>query len=434
MTHLRIVVLSSLAIIAGCAAPESEPVSAESTLEARDALSIQASREHVAGDVFHTTFDVRIGSAPNAVLRIHRVTREIAPGIARPSKHAVMMLHGDFATFVTNFLPTKGDPASSAPGIAPYLASLGEDVWGLDRRWTLPAADGDTSDFGEMGVAEELDDLDRAIAFARTTRLLGGAGFERITLAGFSHGGELAYAFAAMDGARPNALRQIGALAPIDIYYDIAPEDADARAFACSNAASESDQVAQGNLDADNSFFIGLGQFDRSAPDDISPIFGDPFTNRDAMFFTVGLTYQFAPYTPLYHLIAPNLDADGNVASLRETTEDAASAWLAGAPFHGSMREQADLDAIWCGQAPLPIDVSLADIRVPVFYTGAAGAFGAHGLFTLSDLGTHDITTNVVAELPADDVAEDTGHGDLLFGSDARTVAWTPLAGWLLAH
>jgi hypothetical protein len=345
-----------------------------------------------------------------------------------------MMLHGDFATFVTNFLPAAGDPASPVSGLAAYLASRDVDVWGLDRRWTLPDAGGDTSDFGAMGVVEELDDLDGAIAFARATRLATGGGGDRIALAGFSHGGELAYAFAARDGGRPKKLRQISALAPLDVYYDLAPADADLRAFACSNAAAEGDALAQGTVDAPNDFFVALGQLDRSAPLDPSPLFGPPFTNRDAMYFTAGLTYQFAPYTPLYHLIAPVLDGDGNVASLRYTTEEATSAWFAGAPPHQSLRESAELDAIWCGTPPPGADAPLSNITVPVFYLGAAGAFGAHGLFTTTQLGTNDVTTVIVQKLGANRVAEDFGHGDLLFAAGAKQAAWSPLAAWLVAH
>ncbi|APR76441.1 putative lipoprotein [Minicystis rosea] len=432
--YMSLISLTLAAFASGCA-PQHDITEDDDTLgTTEEALSIAAHREHVSGDLFHTTFDVRIGVSANAVLRIHRVTRELAPGVPRPSKHAVMMLHGDFATFVTNFLPTAGDPASTVSGLAKYLASRDVDVWGLDRRWTLPGQDGDTSDFAAMGVVQELDDLDRAITFARATRLATGSGGDKIALAGFSHGGELAYAFAARDGGRPKKLRQISALAPLDVYYDIAPADADLRAYACANAAAESDSLAQGVVDVPNDFFISLGQLDRSAPLDTSPLFGPPFTNRDAMYYTAGLTHQFAPYTPLYHLLAPVLDGDGNVASLRFTGEDAASAWFAGAPPHQSLREGAELDAIWCGTPPSGADAPLSNITVPVFYLGAAGAFGDHGLFTTTQLGTSDVTTVVVHKLGAEALAEDFGHGDLLFAADAKQAAWSPLAAWLIAH
>jgi len=382
-------------------------------------------REHVTGDIYHYQFEIRVGSTPNARLRIHRVVRELSPWRPRPTAHAVMLLHGDFANFVTNFVPTLGNPASSASGLAPYLVSRGVDTWGLDRRWTIPTADGDISDMGEMGVTQELKDIATALAFARLTRTVTDGDAGRIVLGGFSHGGELTYAYAAADG------RHLSALAVLDIYYDIAPEDADLQAFACANAAAERDALAQGVTDSDNSFFIAVGQADRSAPDDPSDLFGPPFTNRGALFWTVGLTYLFAPYTPFYHLSSPVLDADGNVIALRESSEDAVSAWFAGSPPHQSMREAADLDGIWCADSPRP---ELANIRIPLFYLGAGGGFGDHGLYSTTQVSSRDVTTRVIHRFGPARVAEDFGHGDLLFAADAQRLAWKPLADWLLRH
>ncbi len=381
-------------------------------------------REHVTADIYHYQFDLRVGSTPNALVRVHRVVRELSPWRPRPTAHAVMLLHGDFATFVTNFVPMLGTPASSAPGLAPYLVSRGIDTWGVDRRWTLPATDGDISDLGEMGVDQELGDIAVALAFARATRAVTDHDAGRIVLGGFSHGGELTYAYAAADG------RHVSAIATLDVYYDIAPEHADLQAFACSNAAAERDALAQGVTDSDNSFFIMLGSLDRSAPLDPSPVFSH-HTNRDALFTMTGLTYWFAPYTPLYHLNAPVLDGDGNVVALRESSEDSVSAWFAGAPPHQSMREAAELDAIWCGTSPRP---ELSKIRVPLFYLGAAGAFGDSGLYSTTRVSSTDVTTLVVHRFGPERVAEDFGHGDLLYAADATTLAWQPLAAWLLRH
>ncbi|WP_224372175.1 hypothetical protein [Hyalangium versicolor] len=383
-----------------------------------------AKREHVTADIYHYQFDIRVGSAPNAVVRIHRVVRERLPWWPKPTSHAVMLLHGDFANFVTNFAPTLGTPASSAPGLAPYLAAHGIDAWGVDRRWTLPATDGDISDLGEMGVEQELGDIADALAFARATRAVTDHDGGRIVLGGFSHGGQLTYAYAAADG------RHVSAIAVLDVYYDIAPEHSDLRDLACANAAAERDWLAQGYTDSENSFFITVGSLDRSAPLEPSPVF-PPYTNRGALFTMVGQTYAFAPYTPQYHLIAPVLDAEGNVTALRESSEDSVSAWFASAPPHQSLRETAELDEIWCGTTPRP---SLSKIRVPLFYLGAAGAFGDYGLYSTTRVSSTDVTTLVVRRFGPERAAEDFGHGDLLFAADAPALAWRPLATWLLRH
>jgi hypothetical protein len=381
-------------------------------------------RERVAGDIYHYQLDVRVGSTPNARVRVHRVVREDAPWRPRHTGHAVMLLHGDFANFVTNFLPTLGDPASPATGLARYLVTHDIDVWGTDRRWTLPASDGDTSDFGAMGVDQELGDIGVALAFARATRAVTDGDPGRIVLGGFSHGGQLTYAYAAADG------RHVSGIAVLDVYYDIAPADAALQQFACDNAAFEADAVAQGVVDSDNSFFIGLGALDRSAPTDPSPLF-PPYTNRGALFTLAGVTGRFVPYTPQYHLIAPVLDAGGEVAAIRYTSEAALSAWFAAAPPHQSMREAAELDAIWCHGSLRP---ELANIHVPLIYIGAAGAFGDYGLYSTTRVSSADVTTLVVQRLADDRVAEDFGHGDLLYAADAAKLAWKPLAAWLSRH
>lgn len=421
MSRFALTLIAFAACTSAFAAPPSL-TEAEELASVRSPFAVK--RERVTADIYHYQFDIRVGSTPNALVRVHRVVRERAPWLPRPTASAVMLLHGDFANFVTNFVPTLGSPASPAPGLAPYLASQGIDAWGVDRRWTLPTADGDISDLGEMGVDQELGDLAVALAFARATRTLTDRDSGRLVLGGFSHGGELTYAYAAADG------RHVSAIAVLDAYYDIAPEHSELRDLACANAEAGREALAQGVTDSDNSFFIMLGQLARSAPQEQSPVFSS-YTNRGALLAMTGLTYLLAPYTPLYHLSAPILDEDGNVTAPRESSEESVSAWFARAPPHQSLRETVELDAIWCGASPRP---ELSKIRVPVFYLGAAGAFGDYGLYSTTRVSSTDVTTLVVRRFGPERVAEDFGHGDLLYAADAPTLAWQPLAAWLRRH
>ncbi|MFE8602500.1 alpha/beta fold hydrolase [Archangium violaceum] len=402
--------------------------STSTRVEAEQLASVSApfavTREHVSGDIYHYQFDLRVGSTPNARVRVHRVVRELSPWRPRPTTRAVMLLHGDFANFVTNFVPSLGNPKSSAPGLAPYLVSRGIDAWGVDRRWTLPSEDGDISDMGGMGIDQAIGDTSVALAFARATRTVTDRDPGRIVLGGFSHGAQLTYAYAAADG------RHISALAALDIYYDLAPDDADLRALACANAAAERDALEQGVTDSSNSLFITAGQLARSLPDEPSPLFPS-YTNRGVVLTLAGLTWWLAPYTPLYHLSAPSFDAEGNVSGLSESSEERVSAWFASAPPHQSMRETAEFDEIWCGTTPRP---ELAKIRVPLFYLGAAGGFGDHGLYSTTRVSSSDVTTLVVRRFGPERVAEDFGHGDLLYAEDAPALAWGPFAAWLLRH
>lgn len=417
--------LAALALLAGCADEPIEPPTTQ-TQALAIAPAAQLSRTHISGDVYHYTFTLPVGAQPNAALRIHRVVRERAPWLPRPTRSGALLMHGDFATFTTNFAP-------DASGLAPFLAGRELDVWGLDRRWTLPTApDADVSDFKDMGVAQELDDIGAALAFVRAVRLAGGAGADQLALIGFSHGAQLAYLYAAVEGGRPAAQRHVKALVPMDIYAELAPEDADLRAAACGNSAYEYEQVAAGNVDSPNDFFITLGQLDRTAPADPSPFFGGK-TNAEAFLLTAGQTYKFAPYTPSYHLAAPILSGTAAVG-LRESPRSRIQAWFEHAAPHQSLRESADLDALWCGTMPPPVVAPLSQIRVPLYYLGAAGAFGAHGVYSTTRVASASVTVQIVKRQSDAAIAEDFGHGDLLYATDAPTLAWDPLARWLLRH
>jgi hypothetical protein len=396
------------------------------------AASLAFSREHVGGDLYHYELVLPLGSAPNAAVRVHRIVREAAPWVPRATPRAAMLLHGDFSTFVTNFAPALGDPASPVAGLAPYLAARDIDVWGVDRRWTLPGAAGDVSDFATMGVAQEIDDLRAALALARAVRTVGGSGAGRLALVGFSHGAQLAYAYASVEAARPAAQRHVGALVPLDWYGAYGPEQEGERAATCELGALEYQLVAGGVIDAPNDFLIAAGQLARTAPGEPSPLL-EGMTNREAMLLTVGQTYLFAPYAPFYHLLSPILEGDAAVG-LREAAEPAATAWLAGATAHQAMIEAADLDALLCGEGAPPVDAPLSRIRVPLLYIGAAGGVGDLGVYATTRVASTDVTALVVRRFGADRRAEDFGHADLLFAADAPALVWQPLAAWLAQH
>jgi hypothetical protein len=426
--------LAVFACLAGCVAADSEPDPAELDVTTQTQAATAAfSREHVTADIYHYELVLPVGDGPNAAIRIHRVVRELAPYVARPTPHAVALLHGDFSPFTTSFAPTLGTPASPAPGLAPYLAARGVDVWGVDRRWTLPAADGDISDLATMGLAQEVDDTRAALAFARAVRLLGGSGGGRLALLGFSHGSQLAYAVAGFEGGKPAAQRHVDAVVAMDWWGAYGPDQEAERQAACDFAAAEYQSVADGAIDVDNGFFISIGQLALDAPDDLSPWFGDR-SNRAAMLTTLGKTWAIgALFTPHYHLIRPVFDGTV-VVGFADTSEAAAASWIAGATPHQALLETADFDQMLCGEAPLPIDAPLSRIHVPVLYVGAAGGVGALGTAALDQVGTSDTTALIIEKLGADQRVSDYGHSDLLFADDAATLVWQPLTAWLKAR
>jgi pimeloyl-ACP methyl ester carboxylesterase len=410
----RSVLLAAALAVCGCIDPTDESPDHATAVQSVGGTAIH--RENLGGDVWHTTFDVPVGSTPNARLRLHRVVREKPNGLPRPTTDGVMLMHGDFSSIESNFIPSSGG------GMAKYLAEQDLDVWGFDRRWSSAPADADLSDFGEMGLAQELDDTGIALAVARAVRIATGAGGDRMVLAGFSRGGQLAYAYTSIEAKRPSVFRHVKGLVPLDVLYVFAPEDDEFRLKFCESAALEFADLAAGIVDSPNDFFILLGELALSAPDDPSPIF-DGFTNAEAVQFIAGNTYLFFQPTPFYHLAGPGYAALETIAT-----------WFADASPHQALREAAESDQLWCGEPPFAVDAPASRIRVPIFYLGAAGGYGDHGLYSLAQTSSTDITTLVIRKLPAEQELEDYGHGDILFAADAAEVAWQPLAEWIRSH
>jgi hypothetical protein len=416
--------------------PEETPFAAAvaETDESASALLSGLTREVVSGDIVHYTIDLDVGSTANAFLRIHRVVREKSFGIPRKTHGGVMLMHGDFANFVTSFVPgLASDATDPEHGMAVYLASRGLDVWGFDRRWASAPLDGaDVSDFTTMGFVEEIGDIGKALGFARAVRALGGAGGSKLTLAGFSHGGQLAYEYANVESQRPAWQRHVENLVPIDVYARLSPDDEDIRQLICDRIAEEQGWFDDGYIDSDNLTFREIGALANDAPLDPSPYF-DPLDNEHGILRFVGRTHFFYPATPLYHLAGTFID-NGPPSAPRFTAQGLINDWFANAPPHQSWLETIDGDRLWCGDAPLPIPDHYADIEVPLFYLGAAGGYGDHGIYSTTLVGSSDVTTHVVRVLDPAEEEEDYGHGDLLFADDAQDLAWEPLADWILAH
>jgi hypothetical protein len=410
--------LLALACVTGCV---TEPELDVST--ASHELVTEITREHVRGDIYRYGYVLRVGDGPNAELAVHRVVRERAPWIPRHTSGAIMLLHGDFSTFRTNFAPAGG-------GMAAWLAERGIDVWGADRRWTRAPAgdDADVSDFDAMGIDQEVDDVGIALAFARGVRLLSGNP-ERLVLSGFSRGGQLAYYYASREATR--TVRHVKGLVPLDVYAST--DDEARRQYFCGLAADEYSWLADGITDGPNTFIIDTGARALAAPDEPSQFPGFAPTNRDMMLWIAGQTYDIFTPNPNYHLAGPTLGEDGLPTGLRFASETVISQWFADATYHQSIREQADSDAITCGDAP-PVEFPLSRIQVPLLLIGAAGGYGDRAVFSTTQVSSTDVTTLVIRRLPVEQELEDFGHADLLFSPEAPALAWQPLLDWLRAH
>jgi hypothetical protein len=429
----RLIALALCCIAAACIDdPDHGDLAGDDTSRAA-LLGHAAGRQRLVGDVYHHRFEIPVGFGGERLV-IHRVVRERAPWLPRATTDGVLIAHGDFTTFAANFAPVILD-ATAAPGMAVWLAQRGVDVWGYDRGWTqAPADTTDFSAFAAMGVQRQLADIRAALSFVRVVRLITGGNIDRLVLGGFSRGGQLAYLYAADEATRPPLQRMVKGIVPIDIYASLSPEDEELRLLTCESAASARAAVEAGELAFSNGFFSDLGQWALDAPDEASPYFPGR-TNRGALYLFAGRTWRFFPATPVYHLAGPVLGADGiTVTALRFSPEADVARWFAAAPPWQSWLESAETDALTCGDPPLPADLPLSRITVPVFYLGAAGGYGEHGLFSTTQVSSADVQTLIVRRLPVEDEQEDFGHGDLLYAPDAAMLAWQPLLGWLETH
>ncbi len=396
-------------------------------------------RASVAGDVVHSTITVRVGSTTNASIRLHRVVRERAPGVPRETKSAIFLMHGDFASFNSNFLPAANSSDAEVAGLALDLAQKGFDVWGLDRRWaTIAPEQTDLADLADMGVAQELDDVQTGLAIARVVRAVNGIRDTRLNLAGFSRGGDLAWLYAAKEATQPAWSRSAKGLVILDVFGVINPADTEQVQYVCSSAAIERQLYTDGLIDSDNSFMVTTGQLALTDPNGDSPSVPG-MTNRDVMLLVTGTTYVFFEPTPKYHLAASDI-VDGASTHLTVSSEGDVSRWLAHATVHQSMRESVETDELWCGQvttvpgidgAPLSFDFS--KITVPLYLVAAGGGYGDYINYTATRTGSTDVTL-ASWQLPNATRDEDIGHGDLLFAPGAKAAVWSPLEKWLGQH
>jgi hypothetical protein len=65
---------------------------------------------------------------------------------------------------------------------------------------------------------------------------------------------------------------------------------------------------------------------------------------------------------------------------------------------------------------------------------GAGGGFGRGDLYTLTLLGSQDVSSLIVSFYPSEQAAFDFGHADLFNAEDAKNLVWKPIYQWLSEH
>ena len=395
----------------------------------------QVSRQHLVDHVYEYSYVISTGNDVHHRVGVHRVVQE-DHGSPQPCDQALFMLHGDDFAFNAAFLRNTSTPNS----MPVFLARRGVDVWGIDLGWTLVPSN--TTDFTFMrdwGLQRDIDDLEQALSFARSVRTQTGSPNNRLVLLGWSRGGWIGFALLNQESQEGIEQRNVGAYIPVENSFKV--QDPAFRATMCDFADSTAADLAAGIYAYDNSFVVQVGQLAITDPNGESPLFGPPYTNLDASLALGAATYQFEPpnfAAEFYHFVGGTFPG-GNIWGIPDglvytTIPEWNNFEVLASPFE-AVRMQHDTYAISCSAGSSgPFDNHLHDITVPVLYVGAGGGFGNNGLYTLTFLGSQDVSNLIVSFYPPEQAAFDFGHADLFHAQDAENLVWSPIYQWLLSH
>ena len=364
---------------------------------------------------------------------IHRVTRVDANGNPKPSDNAILMVHGDIGPFDQAFFG-----GISRDSVAAYLASQGIDVWGIDLAWTLvPAGENDFTFMKNWGMQHDINDIETALTFARSIRSQTGSDNGPLTLLGYSRGGWLGYGLLNQETQVGCNQRQAKAYISVDNFYKTNSQMS--QQVVCSAEAYALQEIASGIYDSDGSFYATVGVNAIQAPDAISPpaLCDSPYTNLTCSLLLASAGFQIGPsFTPYYHLAAGFFPGNNYTTGIPDGLVYANAARFnaleVGLPPYEPQRLLADTYGVTCGDDPnLPFDKHLANVTVPIHYVGAGGAFGSYGLYTLSLLGSREITHHIISFYPPDQQALDFAHVDLFYADNAKDLVWSDMLDWL---
>lgn len=392
-------------------------------------------REPLGDGVAAYRIKMRVGLGAHDVIGLSRVVRETAPWVPARSARSVFLVHGDLWGFDAAFRP-----------LARYLAEGGVDVWGIDLRWVnVPAETTDFTFMKHWNLGTHVRDVRAGLGVARILRWFNGGEDGRMHLLGWSRGAVVAYATAGLETQLPPVLRHVKGLIPVDMAVKFGPEDGALQALACTRYQSSAAAYLGGQYEGG---LLGPGQgltvraLGQLAATDPAGVASPPLTNRQTAMTLAGATYMSfggLEMVPYYHHIGVSFDAATQLpTALTWTQESVLYDFFQRAAPYQSFAEQMETEAMLCGTeggaVDVPYDDHFEDITVPVLHVGAAGGFGAQGLYALSLLGSTDKTVRLVQFYPAASRSLDFGHSDLLLATDAEREVWSYILDWLNAR
>jgi hypothetical protein len=396
-------------------------------------LAQPISTTQISANVYEFYYLLTTGMGKHDHIGIHRVTR-VANGEPVPSDNAVLLVHGDAWGFDQAFMH-----GISRRSIGAYLASNGIDVWGIDLAWTLVgSSETDFTFMKSWGMQHDIDDIERALSFARQVRTQTGSDGGRLALLGWSRGGWLGFGLLNQESQQSCGNRQVKAWIPVDNLFKT--NSPSSQEFLCSLEADYGQLIASGVYNSNGGQQLqDVAQQAIKSPYRTSIYIGSPYTNLTWSLSVGAAPYQYANhFTPYFHYVGgtfPNDDFQAIPNGLSYSNVADWNAFETGPSPYEPFQLLAEASAITCGDDPnLPFDKHLNDITVPVFYVGAGGAFGSYGLYQLSLLGSTDVSNQVVSFYPPDQQAFDFGHVDLFYAEDAQDLLWSNILQWLQKH
>lgn len=419
------------ALAAALAAEAGWPIEIETSVEPAlvDRACFQFTRTQVAGDIYHYSWRIPVGSGEHDVIGLHRVVRERRPWRPIRSRDAIMLQHGDIKDFTGMFLPgTTSETMPDDFGLAVTLAAADIDVWGIDQGWTLVSAE--VSDFtfmADWGMDRQIEDLGTAIDLARILRLFSGNGWRKVALLGYSSGASTGFAFVNGESQLPMSHRRVSGFIPAD--FGSRSDHADFIATFEAECAGYIELWEAGVYQSDSPFQL-FGPPAAQDPDGPSALIPG-FTNLQA---ALGLgTWDFYPdFT--YHFLAGEFDADGVPSGLQYTDIDMWIDFMVSGPPYEPYRFMIDYELCVIAPESVPWDDYLSAVTLPVLYLTAEGGAGTYAEYTLSLLGSSDIEVLRFGFHPPEEDWLEFGHVDMFIANDAPTLIFEPIRDWVLAH
>jgi hypothetical protein len=386
----------------------------------------------LSGNVYEYYWVLSTGGDVHHRIGVHRVVR-VRDGQPVATSRGVFLLHGDGGSFDNAF---RGG-TSASDSIAAFLAGKGIDVWGVDLGWTLVRANADVSFMRGWGLQRDINDLEKGLGFARSVRARTGSSHRRLPLLAWSRGGWIGYALLNEESQVRPARRQVSAFIPVDTVFK--SNDATIQATACTFEASLNSEIRRGLTAENNEATAQQGRLAQTAPNQPASVFPPGLTNLQESLRLGAAGFQTGPgFTPFFHDVAgvfPGGDITQIPTALAYTDVSQWNQDLISASRWEPLAMIRDTDAITCNRGrPNRFDDHLHDVTVPVFYVGAAGGLGASGLYSLTLLGSKDVSSHIISFFPPAEAAMDFGHVDLFRARDAPTLVWTPIYDWLSSH